>query len=150
MWAWKSAWPLVLLGLGTSLVDAMPTAENLNALMDGSARIPKRCPFSDMQDQETHGGLEKRLLADSPKSPVDGMRANTPNDRRKLMTVVTGEHAFQPPNKGDQRGPCPGLNALANHNYIPHNGIVSVSSSKASFFFFLRHIDVKNHCSFST
>lgn len=44
-------------------------------------------------------------------------------------SAVTGDHAFQAPDfeKGDQRGPCPGLNALANHGYIPHNGIVSVS-----------------------
>ena len=41
---------------------------------------------------------------------------------------VTGEHEFQPPNfdGGDQRGPCPGLNALANHGYIPRSGVVSV------------------------
>ncbi|KAI4717666.1 Cloroperoxidase [Aureobasidium sp. EXF-10727] len=39
---------------------------------------------------------------------------------------VTGRHAFQAPNfdKGDQRGPCPGLNALANHGYISRDGIV--------------------------
>jgi hypothetical protein len=41
---------------------------------------------------------------------------------------VSGVHAFQPPNfeAGDQRGPCPGLNALANHGYIPRKGVVSV------------------------
>lgn len=27
---------------------------------------------------------------------------------------VSGEHAFVPPGSGDKRGPCPGLNALAN------------------------------------
>lgn len=45
------------------------------------------------------------------------------------IVSVTGIHAFLAPDfaAGDQRGPCPGLNALANHGYIPHNGIVSVS-----------------------
>ncbi|RDA90100.1 hypothetical protein CP533_2565 [Ophiocordyceps camponoti-saundersi (nom. inval.)] len=40
---------------------------------------------------------------------------------------VTGRHEFKPPNfeAGDQRGPCPGLNALANHNYIPRSGVVN-------------------------
>ncbi|KXT05936.1 hypothetical protein AC578_298 [Pseudocercospora eumusae] len=43
---------------------------------------------------------------------------------------VTGEHKFVPPGIGpdglpDQRGPCPGLNSLANHNFISHTGIVS-------------------------
>ncbi|KAH7346826.1 Chloroperoxidase [Rhexocercosporidium sp. MPI-PUGE-AT-0058] len=40
-----------------------------------------------------------------------------------LRVDVSGTHAFTPPNfsKGDMRGPCPGLNALANHNYLPHS-----------------------------
>ncbi|KAJ4982758.1 chloroperoxidase-like protein [Stagonosporopsis vannaccii] len=29
---------------------------------------------------------------------------------------------FKPAGSGDARSPCPGLNALANHNFIPHNG----------------------------
>lgn len=34
-----------------------------------------------------------------------------------------GQYAFVPPKNvntlaGDQRGPCPGLNAMANHNYL--------------------------------
>ncbi|KAI4154341.1 MAG: hypothetical protein LQ340_001735 [Diploschistes diacapsis] len=37
-----------------------------------------------------------------------------------------GAHAFVAPGEGDQRGPCPGLNAMANHNYIPHNGIATI------------------------
>ncbi|KAK1230006.1 hypothetical protein PQX77_006917 [Marasmius sp. AFHP31] len=39
---------------------------------------------------------------------------------------VEGKHKFIPPGHGDIRGPCPGLNALANHNYLPHNGVATV------------------------
>lgn len=39
---------------------------------------------------------------------------------------VSGAHAFLPPGHGDMRGPCPGLNALANHNYLPHNGVATI------------------------
>ncbi len=39
----------------------------------------------------------------------------------------TGAHAFVPPGKTDLRGPCPGLNAMANHNYIPHSGVATIS-----------------------
>ncbi|ETN38619.1 uncharacterized protein HMPREF1541_06656 [Cyphellophora europaea CBS 101466] len=39
---------------------------------------------------------------------------------------VSGDHAFLPPGHGDLRGPCPGLNALANHNYIPHDGVATI------------------------
>jgi len=40
-----------------------------------------------------------------------------------------GEHAYVAPDfsKGDQRGPCPGLNAMANHGYLPHNGVATIS-----------------------
>ncbi|TGO56477.1 hypothetical protein BCON_0077g00310 [Botryotinia convoluta] len=40
---------------------------------------------------------------------------------------VSGEHAFVPPGPKDMRGPCPGLNALANHGFIPHNGFATIS-----------------------
>ncbi|KAH7397234.1 Chloroperoxidase [Pyrenochaeta sp. MPI-SDFR-AT-0127] len=52
--------------------------------------------------------IEKRLIVDSRK-PID----------------ISGRHAFQEPSNGDERGPCPGLNALANHGFISHNGITS-------------------------
>lgn len=51
---------------------------------------------------------EKRFLVDSSR-PID----------------ISGKHAFKAPGKNDQRGPCPGLNALANHNYIAHDGVTS-------------------------
>ncbi|KAF7904775.1 hypothetical protein EAF00_002109 [Botryotinia globosa] len=39
----------------------------------------------------------------------------------------TGNHAFVAPGPNDLRGPCPGLNAMANHNYIPRNGVATIS-----------------------
>jgi hypothetical protein len=39
---------------------------------------------------------------------------------------VSANFPFQPPGPTDQRGPCPGLNTLANHGYIPRNGIATV------------------------
>ncbi|KAJ8508470.1 heme-thiolate peroxidase [Pleurotus djamor] len=38
---------------------------------------------------------------------------------------TTGIHKWVAPSSTDQRGPCPGLNALANHGYLPRNGIAS-------------------------
>lgn len=51
---------------------------------------------------------EKRFLVDTSK-PID----------------ITGSHAFKAPGRSDQRGPCPGLNALANHGYISRTGVTS-------------------------
>jgi len=45
---------------------------------------------------------------------------------------VTGVHAFVAPKHSDQRGPCPGLNALANHGYLPHNGIADIATIVAA------------------
>ncbi|KAJ3990890.1 Chloroperoxidase, partial [Lentinula boryana] len=39
---------------------------------------------------------------------------------------TTGQHSFAPPGPGDFRGPCPGLNAMANHGYIPRKGIATI------------------------
>lgn len=73
---WKSALTLGLLGLSVSLVDAMPTEDNLNQLAKGSVKIPKECPLSKVRDGEPHS-LEKRFLVNSLKTPVNGMRRNT-------------------------------------------------------------------------
>jgi hypothetical protein len=51
---------------------------------------------------------EKRFVVDISK-PID----------------ITGKHAFKAPKETDRRGPCPGLNALANHAYISRTGITS-------------------------
>jgi hypothetical protein len=54
---------------------------------------------------------------------------NRVNSRPSLtLAIVTGDHAFQMPDyaAGDVRGPCPGLNTLANHGYLPRNGIATV------------------------
>ena len=41
--------------------------------------------------------------------------------------TVTGKHEWKEPDyaAGAQRGPCPGLNALANHGYIDRSGVAS-------------------------
>ncbi|KAL1587622.1 hypothetical protein WHR41_03651 [Cladosporium halotolerans] len=45
---------------------------------------------------------------------------------------VSGKHAFQPPTSEDLRGPCPGLNAMANHGYIHRSGHVGLIESVAA------------------
>ncbi|KAF2810894.1 Cloroperoxidase [Mytilinidion resinicola] len=47
-------------------------------------------------------------------------------DPQVQLVDVSGTHQFQPPGVGDLRGPCPALNALANHGFIPHNGIATI------------------------
>ncbi|KAL2870904.1 peroxidase family protein [Aspergillus lucknowensis] len=105
------AWPLVL-SLG-AFVAGFPSVDNLHhAGLHSHKKAAKRCPLQDMQDELINAlkdQHDKRFLFSSMDIPID----------------ITGEHEFQPPDfaNGDQRGPCPGLNALANHGYIPRSGI---------------------------
>ncbi|KAF7447481.1 Peroxidase-2 domain-containing protein [Pyrenophora tritici-repentis] len=50
------------------------------------------------------------------------------NARAQYVNVSRGSgHEYVAPGPNDLRGPCPGLNALANHNFLPHNGVATVT-----------------------
>ncbi|KAI0425471.1 Chloroperoxidase [Xylaria sp. FL1042] len=93
--------------------SAFPTVENLAQLAqhDGSLSLLNETAIEEFSGQLAQL-KEKKLLFDPLAHPID----------------VSGKHAFRAPDfeNGDQRGPCPGLNALANHGYIPHDGVVSL------------------------
>ena len=44
---------------------------------------------------------------------------------------VTGQYTYASPAADEIRGPCPGLNAAANHGYLPRSGIVSLEETVA-------------------
>lgn len=89
--------------------------------------------LAELEAQKNPG---KRQLSDVVPPPFDAA---------SQLVDVTGDHAFNPPGPGDQRGPCPGkimtlntfieipnadfsgLNALANHGYLPHNGVGTIT-----------------------
>ncbi|MCJ1283377.1 hypothetical protein MMC26_002705 [Xylographa opegraphella] len=50
------------------------------------------------------------------------------------LVDVTGTHAWIAPGPNDIRGPCPGLNAAANHNYLPRNGIATYETVETGLF----------------
>lgn len=49
-------------------------------------------------------------------------------DAEAQLLDVTGEHEFRAPGPNDIRGPCAGLNAAANHGYIPRSGIMTAEA----------------------
>ena len=97
------------------------------------------CPFAEqaLRDPEylkrhlTERGLpttvEKPELPRAKRQTGPGGLPLTTFNEDQLIDV-TGEHAWAPPGPGDLRGPCPGLNALANHGYFPRNGIVPLAT----------------------
>lgn len=52
-------------------------------------------------------------------------------DAKEQFVSTTGANAFVVPKKTDIRGPCPGLNAAANHGYLNHNGITTTTQTAA-------------------
>lgn len=51
-----------------------------------------------------------------------GLVPCTTFDEDDQLITLTGPHSFESPGLGDIRGPCPGLNAAANHGFLPRNG----------------------------
>ena len=104
---------LAVLATSLQLVTAFPSIALEAAAQRAEAQSKeKRCPYAGVHQNE------KRVGGIAPGFNADAQRFD-----------VSGQHAFVPPNfsAGDLRGPCPGLNALANHNYLPHNGWASLT-----------------------
>ena len=66
----------------------------------------------------------------SPRAGQKIKKRQSTFDPAAQLVSTTGSHAWVAPNfaGGDQRGPCPGLNALANHGYLPHNGVADITT----------------------
>ncbi|SJX64389.1 uncharacterized protein SRS1_15029 [Sporisorium reilianum f. sp. reilianum] len=48
------------------------------------------------------------------------------NEKEQYVDLTSDEHKFIPPGANDIRGPCPGLNLLANHGYLNRNGVTNL------------------------
>ena len=48
---------------------------------------------------------------------------------KEQYVSVSGANKFIAPKKPDIRGPCPGLNAAANHNYLNRNEITTITDT---------------------
>lgn len=71
--------------------------------------------------------LEQEAAASKSKSLFSRLTKRTAFDASAQYISTTGANAFVAPGSTDQRGPCPGLNALANHNYLPHDGVATIN-----------------------
>ncbi|EJD34905.1 heme-thiolate peroxidase [Auricularia subglabra TFB-10046 SS5] len=57
---------------------------------------------------------------------VNGVVDTLPSSIEGSKRFPEDAYPFIAPGPTDQRGPCPGMNTLANHGYVPRNGIVTV------------------------
>ncbi|KXN91485.1 Aromatic peroxygenase [Leucoagaricus sp. SymC.cos] len=75
----------------------------------------------------TLAGLSKKEL-DRIIPTLKYRRAEGPPPRMEFngtKLVNDAAHPYQPPREDDMRGPCPGLNTLASHGYLPRDGIAT-------------------------
>lgn len=92
---------LAALALSATQVAAFPAV-----MYDMMERAEREGNLKQIAEAIEKNLKEKRVLGVAPGF-----------DAAKQYISNKGAHAFVPPNlaAGDQRGPCPGLNALSNH-----------------------------------
>jgi len=98
--------PFIILSFSFSLVAAFPSLDS--AALKRIASLAARDDNGNGGDEDGGGRLIQfpGPLADSG-----------------LKQIPDADHPFIAPGPNDQRGPCPGMNTLANHGYIPRNGV---------------------------
>lgn len=108
---------VVFCALAAIQVAAFPRL-NVNGVKELTkfAKQSGECPHLAKQNE-----AERPHFAKNKK-----LKRQTTFDPTSQYVSTTGEYAWVAPGAGDQRGPCPGLNALANHGYLPHNGVADI------------------------
>lgn len=97
------------------LAAAIGTAAAMPAMMDNPIALKMAREFLERRQQDPLG-------VSKGQTNCGGLVPCTTFDEQDQLVDVHGEHAYVAPGAGDIRGPCPGLNAAANHGYLPRNG----------------------------
>lgn len=105
----------------------------------GSVVAVASCVASTFAFPAQHlGELEKRGLLSGLLDLTSGLLQTIEKDLEGVLNAidiipnkpidVSGQHEWQAPKSTDQRGPCPGLNAMANHGKkgLIHNTWISI------------------------
>jgi hypothetical protein len=99
-----------------ALVSTLSTA----AAMPGMAAI-----LQERQSLPTNLPLSS---AEGNSGPIPSLQFNAADQFVDVRPGTT--HQFIAPGPNDKRGPCPGLNAAANHGFLPRSGITTIAQSK--------------------
>jgi hypothetical protein len=97
-----------------SLATAWPNVMEMDRALSKREEPPSRNPA---------------FKSERPNTGASGP-ALTFNAADQLVNVGSGSgHEFRSPRSGDIRGQCPGLNAAANHGFIPRNGLLTTAQT---------------------
>lgn len=105
---------------------ALPFAAAFPALIELDSRI---APFSVLKAKRDVEPVTRQPAIDSGRPNTSNLPAGF-NATEQYVDVSPGSgHEFQSPGSTDLRGQCPGLNAAANHGFLPRNGIASIEQT---------------------
>lgn len=107
----------IIFGLLVTTVSAFP-AGLMEEAMKSPEMVARAAQISSVKDkrQVTANGATA-IFEPVPKF----------NAAAQYVDVGPGSgHAWQAPGPNDLRGPCPGLNAFANHGFLPKNGFATI------------------------
>ncbi|KAL6705176.1 hypothetical protein ACN47E_007281 [Coniothyrium glycines] len=112
-WPWIASVP----GVDLSAIHAHP--ENSAKQRRQAGGLDPTCPFN--AEHPGAAPFDIRFpytgsINGLPGTGIGGVRVPAPGDTA---------HAFTPPGPNDIRGPCPGMNTAANHNFLSHDGITN-------------------------
>ncbi|KAK6586659.1 hypothetical protein PZA11_001716 [Diplocarpon coronariae] len=82
---------------------------------------PLNCPYTPPEKHVPAGGISEQYSYNGAKNGSQGMGVGG----YKVPADGDTAHYFIKPGPGDIRGPCPGLNAAANHGFLARDGIVT-------------------------
>ncbi|KAM3415965.1 hypothetical protein BST61_g9455 [Cercospora zeina] len=100
---------------GTAMSAAVPNMDDILSPLTANA-------FRDIHARS----LDERQNRAAPQGEGALPFTPPPFNAEQQRVPNTGANQFIAPGPGDERGPCPGLNAMANHGYLPRNGIASI------------------------
>lgn len=124
-------------GLAT-VVSAFPVIDNLNAeAHQKAAKIAARA-LKNLESEGLTQPVRRAAKLPLPEDALGLSRAETncgptipcPNfDEKEQFISIEGEYEYADPGPDEIRGPCPGLNAAANHGYLPRSGVASIEET---------------------
>ncbi|KAF5254677.1 hypothetical protein FANTH_610 [Fusarium anthophilum] len=118
--------PFTLATLATALLSNQASAL---PKLKADTPIPLNAfKFGARGAKNPHLGIDPELIRKyASQAPPNLGKRVIDFDPKVQLVDVHGEHEFNPPDfeAGDIRGLCPGLNTLANHGYLPHNGVAT-------------------------
>lgn len=99
-------------------------------ILSTSTRALAGCPMAYLRQRQVSIPNLPLSQNEGNSGPIDSTTFST-SDQYVNIRVGSG-HEYQDPSTNDKRGPCPGLNAAANHGFLPRSGLPTIQQSMNS------------------